>query len=638
MSYLDRIRLTFSGDFQADVSTVNNDVRHYDNATFEPRFQLPSQGPVDNGWWHPAGSNAFRLLNCRVRRVHLPDGTVVGDPAVDPAVGLRLGGSTERVSGKLVDLDPQWQLASQIWGLEVQLVDANGTALLRGHFEPAAFRDILFGRQLGAGAVNGQGASSRFQSHLTGVTWAADEVLARSPFLVALKSAGAADRLSIRLTTFGYYTRSDVARFTLGTVIGVLGPVHEGEPRTFIAGRRFAPQNGQRTRDGVNFFDGRLDVEGPTALVDLSNAIPITDPFGTQRDLGALDLVALADDGLAEGQTVGDAQMAPLAVDLPYREPNWLADTGGLHAATLSAEQAAAAEGRPWALIVRAPGQPSRVLIRETHGGFHLRGEEFVQRVDAGSSAEIALWATRFGQPRPGAIVVTSSPGPISGQGGGNPNAPQQPTAPIPDINTPEDVLRFPSSVTLDASGRGRLRIETTELGEPRGYLDGQIYLLRYTLADAPGFVQHGLDFIILHVRSTYRPPDEPTWERDTQPILSQFGNLYPVMDQIVDLTSYDSVRDHRAIVALALALPLSDPNYMPVTRDLSAAKTDTLLKWLEERDEHGDFLLRRAPQEAAVVEAGPSLRAAPAAKLTPLAESLAAQQRAKGQGEPTDA
>ena len=122
MSYLDRLRLTFFGDFQADVSTVNNDVRHYDNAAFEPRFQDPAQGTVENGWWHPTGSNAFRLLACRVRRVHLADGTVTGDPTVDPAAGLRIGGSAQRVSGKLVDLDPQWQLASQIWGLEVRLV------------------------------------------------------------------------------------------------------------------------------------------------------------------------------------------------------------------------------------------------------------------------------------------------------------------------------------------------------------------------------------------------------------------------------------------------------------------------------------------------------------------------------------
>ena len=45
MSYLDNIRLVFTGKFQADVSTVNNDVRHFDNATFDPGFQKFMAGP-----------------------------------------------------------------------------------------------------------------------------------------------------------------------------------------------------------------------------------------------------------------------------------------------------------------------------------------------------------------------------------------------------------------------------------------------------------------------------------------------------------------------------------------------------------------------------------------------------------------
>ena len=53
MSYLDPVRLVFFGDFQADVSTVNNDVRHYDNATWEARFQGLQQGKTENGWWRP---------------------------------------------------------------------------------------------------------------------------------------------------------------------------------------------------------------------------------------------------------------------------------------------------------------------------------------------------------------------------------------------------------------------------------------------------------------------------------------------------------------------------------------------------------------------------------------------------------
>ena len=49
MSYLDSPRLHFDGWFQADVSTINNDVRFYQNASFVPEYQELNQ----NGSWNP---------------------------------------------------------------------------------------------------------------------------------------------------------------------------------------------------------------------------------------------------------------------------------------------------------------------------------------------------------------------------------------------------------------------------------------------------------------------------------------------------------------------------------------------------------------------------------------------------------
>lgn len=115
MSTLDLPRLVFSGDFQADVSTVNNDVRHYDPKKFEDRFQQPQTGLSSDGWWNPSGSGAFRLIDCTVRGVTYRDGSVPVPGSADHASsGLRITGTTTRVSGKLVDLDPQWQMASEI--------------------------------------------------------------------------------------------------------------------------------------------------------------------------------------------------------------------------------------------------------------------------------------------------------------------------------------------------------------------------------------------------------------------------------------------------------------------------------------------------------------------------------------------
>ena len=113
MSYLNNVRLTFAGTFQADISTVNNDVRHFDNATFEPRFQQLQQagGPL-NGWFNPTGSGAFRLIDCRVNGVWYADGSSTTHASEDPVVGMLIGGSNERVSGSRVWKSRSWTPAS----------------------------------------------------------------------------------------------------------------------------------------------------------------------------------------------------------------------------------------------------------------------------------------------------------------------------------------------------------------------------------------------------------------------------------------------------------------------------------------------------------------------------------------------
>ena len=122
MSFLNNTRLVFSGSFQADVSTVNNDVRHFSNAKWEPRFQdFQQPDGTEDGWWNPTGTGAFRLVGCRITGAHYRDGTSATSAAQDPAVGLAIAGANDRVAAKLVDLDPQWQQASEIWGLDVRL-------------------------------------------------------------------------------------------------------------------------------------------------------------------------------------------------------------------------------------------------------------------------------------------------------------------------------------------------------------------------------------------------------------------------------------------------------------------------------------------------------------------------------------
>src|SRR4051794_26775074 len=82
LSYLDAPRLHFRGWFQADVSTINNDVRMFQNASFVPSYQQLNH----NGSWNPEGTGIFRILDCAVTGGFL-DGRQLG-AGDDPAIGM----------------------------------------------------------------------------------------------------------------------------------------------------------------------------------------------------------------------------------------------------------------------------------------------------------------------------------------------------------------------------------------------------------------------------------------------------------------------------------------------------------------------------------------------------------------------
>jgi len=202
MSYLHSPRLVFSGDFEADVSTVNNDVRHYDVATFERRFQEPSAGNVQNGWWNPSGGSAFRFVGCRVRGAVYDDGTATADAAAEPLVGKLVAGPGDRSSGKMIDLDPQMQMTSELWGITLRIYGEEEGLVVEGDLLPPGFRDLQT-RQVAAQSQNGQPLGASWTSVLSRLRWgpaAEGSRLARE-----LRSTTEDGLLAVQLTAFGYY-------------------------------------------------------------------------------------------------------------------------------------------------------------------------------------------------------------------------------------------------------------------------------------------------------------------------------------------------------------------------------------------------------------------------------------------------
>jgi hypothetical protein len=555
MSYLDLPRVIFDGDFQADVSTVNNFVQNFDITTFDQE--------TSPGSWNPTGSGAFRLLNCRVRGASDDKGVAAkGDPLLTAVVG----GSSDRVSAKIVDLDPQWQLSSALWGLRVEL-RTDEDLILAGDFEPASFRDVWFP----GSDTQPAGPAARFQSVLHNVVWARPGV---SRVADRLRAATAGDKLSVRLTTFAFNGNGTSPRFTIGSVVGAIGPYRAGEPHTFVTGRRFAPivtEDGENTA-GVNFFDGVTTSAGQL-VVDLANALPILDDKGAVADLGELRLGVLTDPATDQGATVTERTgFTALGGPLPYRDPGWLLDTAGI--TTVTVPPRVDVTTRPLALL-RANGADHTVVIRETPDGWLVRADNHIHRVEPGATLTTRVHVTRFGRPVPRIEVTPSLLPPFDL--GPVPGAP-------PPTGTPPAAFTVLRPNPTGKDGQTTLLVRCSAPGTPRGYLDGQIYQLVLGIGgiDQNRLRQNPLEPITALVFDDYPIPDNPTWLDDVQPILRQYANLYPIMSKrLVRLDDYDAVHQHRAILQFAFSRDIDDPNSMPVTRDLSSAKRQMILNWL---------------------------------------------------------
>ena len=67
-------------------------------------------------------------------------------------------------------------------------------------------------------------------------------------------------------------------------------------------------------------------------------------------------------------------------------------------------------------------------------------------------------------------------------------------------------------------------------------------------------------------------------------------------MDDFLDLADYEAVCANRELLAYAFDLDVTDPNSMPVTRDLSSGKRAAILRWLNEPGPDGKPLLGTPP------------------------------------------
>ena len=127
MSYLDAPRLHFFGKYFANPSTINNNLSNFD---LKPPLKLS---------WNPDGSAFFRFLDCRVSSAVRGDGTVLSGGSDDPITQATVTTpqSPPTKVAKIVDLDPDQQSITQLFGVVVTLALPGGKAAVTGQMAVA---------------------------------------------------------------------------------------------------------------------------------------------------------------------------------------------------------------------------------------------------------------------------------------------------------------------------------------------------------------------------------------------------------------------------------------------------------------------------------------------------------------------
>ena len=157
----------------------------------------------------------------------------------------------------------------------------------------------------------------------------------------------------------------------------------------------------------VNFCVAAVDEAAGKVHLDLGNALPSDIAGGAPADIGTLSLVCLAPQELSLGE-------------VSYRDDGWYERTAGV--VTFPADRALTAEelqsiaSNRLAVSLAGASGTATPAVTEPQGGLYVRADGFVFRLDPGATADVRLFATRYGRAYAGATIRAQfDPGQLQG-------------------------------------------------------------------------------------------------------------------------------------------------------------------------------------------------------------------------------
>jgi hypothetical protein len=434
-----------------------------------------------------------------------------------------------------------------------------------GNFRVVCFNDI-FVRVIG-GKPDSM-FSAYYQSVLDDVTWG-DQIT--SPFLQQLREVSP-DKLSIKFVVDGYDDDDTSPTFNQGRVVGTIGPAWDREPPNFVLGRYLRPLGYNQKKNpfgGTTLWFGpaRVDEKRGKVLVDLGNSIPTTSPAGPPpASLGTLQVAIMTS---PHPTILGTYDYSTAAYET----------TAGIQEFGVTKEQLKTLSHTPLGVLqLGTTGVVNpQPLLRENEHGAYINATQQVYRMAPGKTAKVELVALAFGKPAAkqtvdvqfnNSLLVIQEPS----------------TPPKMPVGVPTSALKFKGSVTTNARGRASFTLKASDPGNPRKFVDGQVYGVGYSWSKEadPHYPPDPNNFVSVLVFDKYPLPPHPTWN-DVQPIFAQYAKLYPYMTGLINLADYAQVVKNLNPIKALLSLPTTDTRYMQVTRDMSPDKVSLILKWIEQ-------------------------------------------------------
>jgi hypothetical protein len=543
MSYLDMPRFYFSGRFFANPSTINNKL-----ANFSPDVKLlplsasrQSSSVVEEyagfQYINPYGLHNFCLDGCVITGYQEEDGRIAGQ------LGRVFSGTPY---AKIVDLDPDQQSLTQIFGLSIhlQLSDDSG---FRGNVEPTSLFDLWYGRV--PSEKGDQMAGGCFQALLPAekIAWLGDN----NPMLRALRERSVTG-ISIKLMLDAYQGNPVLPDFNYGRVVGVVGPGLPGEPACFPGERRLRPC-------GSSFGPGywKLSPEARRVTIDLSNVAPLLKPAGEPIDFGPLHAVIIRDGELT---SLHDSP-------LDYSRAA-LTSSGGLVDLPVTAEQCSLLLRHPLGIHAEISHGPTPLVLQEHPSLKWINCEPAWVRLVPGEQATVTFHARRAGRPLVGEkLELALTRHPIN--------------------NRPRTGIEFPDYVTTQEDGTAQVWLMANSpqpLPPRRAIIDSQIYYIGGVNWQAVSDLtrQSGGGALSVLVFNKTAHVAAPTWNDHVGPILSYYARIYPGVMQLLGLYGYHGACANVELLQRCLSLPYEDPMHFPPSRDLSPEKAQMICRWID--------------------------------------------------------